>query len=139
MSLPGANSLLIALPSMASMGRRTQSHALSSLDEIPRFFSGDTCRAMKRLFTVERRLMAGWWLRAAAFWMLFMPLACIFFHAARARENQPFHSRDYPMEGLTNHAMERTAGGFGSSPAMKFHAQPEATRHPASLRSSCSR
>jgi len=38
-----------------------------------------------------------------------------------------------------NQAMERTAGSFGSSPAMKFHFQPAATRLPASRRSSYSR
>src|SRR5204862_6388465 len=37
-----------------------------------------------------------------------------------------------------NHAMERTAGSFGSALTMKFHPQPAATRSPASRRSSCS-
>jgi hypothetical protein len=37
------------------------------------------------------------------------------------------------------HAMERTPGSFDSSPTMKFHPQPAATRSPASRRSSCSR
>jgi len=30
--------------------------------------------------------------------------------------------------------MQRTAGNLGSSLSMKFHAQPAATRHPASRR-----
>src|SRR3954453_7058763 len=33
----------------------------------------------------------------------------------------------------SNHAMERTAGSFVSSPSMKFHPQPAATRHLADL------
>jgi hypothetical protein len=38
-----------------------------------------------------------------------------------------------------NHAMERTAGSFGSSLFMKFHPQPAAACSPASRRSSYSR
>jgi hypothetical protein len=39
----------------------------------------------------------------------------------------------------SNHAMERTAGSFGSMLSMKLHSQSAAARSPASRRSSCSR
>jgi len=69
---------------------------------------------------------------AAIYWFIAITFGMT--DLVRLRSSMPVVSSKSP-----NHAMERTAGSFRSSPPMKSHPEPAATRFPASRRSSYSR